>query len=111
MSATKKLELPLDFVQGIALEEHEPGYLLGTISILGVDHHIELIEVEYRNGGVYKGVPQVEQRPTCHDDASGDGNNNDSRWEALCDLTDSGRFQPVELDGRQWVLYVTPFND
>lgn len=81
--------------------------VLGRLTILGVDHHVELLEVEID--------PETkEMRPVAYygeDGVGSIGNHNGQRYEELCTLTNFGVHETVSLDGRQWVLYVTPFGD
>lgn len=88
----------------IFVREEMPGYMLGSVSILGTDHHLELIEVLSGNEG-FAQVPRVED-----EDGNSLENDNDSRYDAM-QQNDAGIYQTVELDGRQWVCHVTPYCD
>lgn len=91
----------------IELEEHEPGYLLGTVTILAVPHHVELIEVlsvESQEDGNWSYC----QEPHTHDHQ----NNNGQRFADI--LAFAGEpMHPVELpgyEGRRFICVVTPYS-
>ena len=82
----------------VELEEYEPGYLLGSIEILGVRHHLELMEVaDCPQTGIQKPVGQE--------------NCNEERIDNLTLYAGGGRFETVEIDGRKFVLAITPYSE
>jgi hypothetical protein len=81
-------------------KEVEPGYLLGTMFIEGVEHHLELIEV-------------VEDSQTGEQQVPNKGNFdqwalNRQRYDEMQAAYD-GIYYPVEFDGRTFVCRVHPY--
>jgi hypothetical protein len=76
------------------LQEVEPGYILGTLSILGTDHHFELIQV-------VEDSQTGEQHPTA----------NELNWQRYDEMQTAydGIYRTVWLDGRQFVCRVHPY--
>lgn len=101
--ATKTLYIITVMGLPVEVEEHEPGYLLGTVQILGHDHHLELIEIAPNDSDGC-------QQPHLHLSIDGceEGNNNDTRYANLLNITDEA-MDTVQLDGREFVCVVTPY--
>lgn len=78
------------------LEECEPGYVLGSVTILGHNFHFEMVEVERGENGMQQAVHHEGE------------NYNDTRLDALFGLDPEGPFNTVEWQGRQWVVWVCP---
>ena len=74
--------------------------LLATVSIANTLHHIDAVEVEIRQIGE---PPRAEQWPvdSSYDDWFGN----------LCVSFDTGQFNTVEIDGRQYCLFMAPSGD
>lgn len=68
--------------------------LLATVQIAGIDHHLEAIQVE--------GLNPSDQQATCPDceDIL-------RRYDAVD--SDGGAFSTVDIDGRDYAVFLTPF--
>ena len=91
--------------QDVKLEEYEPGYFLGTILILGTAHHVELIEVEEREGA------RLVQEPVLREPEQNSGQEeceNLSRYEDMQHSYD-GIYHTVDFDGRTFVCRIHPY--
>lgn len=82
------------------LVEVEPGYLLGTMFIEGVEHHLELIEV-------------VEDTQTGEQQVPNKGNFdqwalNQQRYDEMQGTCD-GIYYTVQFDGRSFVCRLHPY--
>lgn len=76
------------------LREVEPGYIRGTLSINGADHHFELIQV-------------VADSQTGEQHATG-AEVNHERYDDMQTAYD-GIYETIDLDGRQFVCRVIPY--
>lgn len=102
MTTAAKYIIRTTGINSITLEEVEPGYLLGTIEILGTSFHVEAILVaDNDETGVQQGIDEDEE------------GSNYERIERLFQFADvnAARFQTVEIEGREFVLAITPFCD
>lgn len=84
-------------ISGVAeLREDEDGFLHGTIDILGVPHHVYLIEVEHPASGWAQRAMHEE---------------NEVFYDQVMELLDGSKAQYVEFDGRNFVLHIFPHAD
>lgn len=83
------------------LETREPGYLIGTVTIAGIDFHCEAVRV------------RDEQDNDALLQVAADEGMNQSRLDKLHELAGDDAFQTVQLDGHagHYVLWITPFCD
>ena len=88
----------IEFSETVDLEEVEPGYLLGSMSILGILHHVELIAVaDHDETGFQQGIDIDEY------------GSNYQRIEDLLTFTEGEPMQTVEIDGKDYVCVIHPF--
>jgi hypothetical protein len=81
--------------------EVEPGYILGTLAVFGVLHHMEYIRVVDDENGL---------QSAWIDESEGAENNNISRFEDMQQASE-GRYCTLQLPGfeGEWVCHVTPY--
>ena len=81
--------------EAVGEEDADPeSHLLGTLAICGVSHHLEAFAVKYI--GVYTPLVMAESRP--------------GRPQRLLRSGADGHLQTVEINGRDYVLFLSPFS-
>lgn len=92
--------LPIHFSQPLAATG-EPGYLIGTVTIAGVDFHAEAVRVRDEQDG--DALLQVAADPGL----------NESRLDQLHQLGGDDAFSTISIPGFPgwYVLWITPFCD
>ncbi len=96
--------------QNVRLEEHEPGYFLGTLLILGTPHHFELIEVAEREDETAS-FTRFVQEPVIREPEPYSGQDESANLSRYDDMQHSydGIYQAVNFDGRTFVCRVHPY--
>lgn len=104
----RHIERPVRFaiMEEVGLTEREPGYWLGTLQILGQDHHIAFMRVEEDedSGELRAWVPEhgVNDAPPNH---------NEERLDDLLTMENVGDFDKCELPGveGEFVCWIVPY--
>lgn len=113
MSQPRKINVSIN--SSVELTEYEPGYWLGTIQLMGQDHHLAFMRVFTDQYGFQEAwTPGYGDEDDEEDIAEG-VNNNDVRLLQLFDLAGEGcaAFETCKLPGvdGDFVCWVEPFED